>query len=319
MSVFQNALTLAPSFYSSFFPPDVGQTQFQPNSAYNQFLGDAGSNGFLLPNRFIAIFENPWLDEKFQFSKRNINTRLSLRCFTVHVPQRYFSTHDRDIAGPKRKIPYNTDYDELSMQFYCGPDLMEVNLFQDWMDGILNPVTRHASFYDDYAKNSKITLLFVHNSLKTIDGIMYAYRAGNLSGIRFLEVYPRVISINGGPLEWASKSTPLFITVTFGSREFVNIKTYDAEMEKQLKRLQQSDLTNSLDDMIEQTEAQNMAFGGSVVQTELLKPNGDLVTSSSVLGKNGIIGNIDNSGLNVASGGRLISTTQTNAGGTFIA
>ena len=160
MSVFQNALILAPSYLSSFFPPDVGETRFQPNSAYNEFLSKAGQDGqaFILPSRFLVLIENPWLEEKFNFVSTGMSDRLSLRCFTANIPNRFFATHERDIAGPKRNIPYTTQYDELSLQFYCGQDLGELNLFQDWMDSILNPITRYASFYDDYAKNSKINI-----------------------------------------------------------------------------------------------------------------------------------------------------------------
>jgi hypothetical protein len=178
------------------------------------------------------------------------------------------------------------------------------------MDSILNPITRYASFYDDYAKNSKITLLFLHNSLKSREGIMKAYRNGNLSGIRFLEAYPRVMSVNGGPMEWASKNSPLFVNITFGTREFVNIRTYDAELDKQLKRLEQSDLTNSLDDLLERTEEQNLAFGGAVLQKEILKPT--ISADGMGMGSRNILpAQTTESFGNIASEGGVISTSQT--------
>lgn len=270
MAFFQNAITLAPSYLSSFLQPDLGQTQFQPNSAYNEFLGKAAKDGeaFILPTRFIVLFENPWLDSKFNFVATGMSNRLTLRCYTANVPTRFFATHERIISGPKRMLPYSTQYEELSLQFYCGQDLAELNFFQDWMDGIINPVSREASYYDDYAKHSKITILFVHNSLKSMEGIIKAFRNGNLSGIRFLEAYPRTMSINGGPLEWASKSSPLFVNITFGTREFVNIRTYDAELDKQLKRLEQSDLTNSIDDLLERSGEQNAAVNGTTMNKQ---------------------------------------------------
>lgn len=276
MAFFQNAITLAPSYLSSFLQPDLGQTQFQPNSAFNDFLGKAAKDGeaFILPTRFIVLFENPWLENKFNFVATGMSNRLTMRCYTANVPQRFFATHERIISGPKRMIPYTTQYDELSLQFYCGQDLAELNFFQDWMDGIINPVSREASYYDDYAKHSKITILFVHNSLKTMEGIIKAFRNGNLSGIRFLEAYPRTMSINGGPLEWASKSSPLFVNITFGTREFVNIRTYDAELDKQMKRLEQSDLTNGIDDLLERSDEQNVATNGTVATNNGLRPDG---------------------------------------------
>lgn len=277
MTTFQNALTLAPSYLSSFLQPDLGQTRFQPNSAYNQFLGEASKNGqsFILPNRYIAFFENPWLDEKYNFTAGGLSNRLTFRAFTANIPNRFLATHDRVISGPKRAIPYTTQYDELSMQFYCGQDLAELNLFQDWMDGILNPVTRYASYYDDYAKNSRITIVFVHNSLVSLDGIVKAYRNGNLSGIRFLEAYPRIISINGGPLEWASKTSPMFVNITFGTREFVNIRTYDAELGKQLKMLQESEPVSSEKQLLQKSGEENAAASGKVIGKSNISPEQD--------------------------------------------
>lgn len=268
MAFFQNAITLAPSYLSSFLQPDLGQTQFQPNSAFNDFLGKAAKDGeaFILPTRFIVLFENPWLENKFNFVATGMSNRLTMRCYTANVPQRFFATHERIISGPKRMIPYTTQYDELSLQFYCGQDLAELNFFQDWMDGIINPVSREASYYDDYAKHSKITILFVHNSLKTMEGIIKAFRNGNLSGIRFLEAYPRTMSINGGPLEWASKSSPLFVNITFGTREFVNIRTYDAELDRQLKELEKLNMTQQgVDNLLKQSGEKNAAVDGEVI------------------------------------------------------
>ena len=264
MSVFQNALTLAPSYLSSFLQPNLGATNIQPNSAYTEFVGQASRLGYQISNRFIVMFENPWLDEKIQFVRRKLDTRLSLQCYTANIPTRYFSTHERNIAGPKRFIPYTTTYDELSLQFYCSQDMFELNLFQGWMDGILNPVTRYAAYYDDYAKDSKITLLFVPNNVGKMEDLMSAYSNKTISGIRFLEAYPRAMSINGGPVEWAPKTQPLLMNVTFGTREFVNLRTYDQEVQRQLERLNQSDLTNGLDDLLSRSQGQNAAFNGSV-------------------------------------------------------
>lgn len=247
---------------------------------FKEFVGEINQKSLFNPSRFIVLFENPWLDTKIKMTRRNLNTRLSLRCFTANLPSRFFQTHERDIAGPLRKIPFSTQYDELSLQFYCGQDLFELNFFQGWMDSILNPVTRYASYYDDYAKNSRISVLFLKNSIsKPIKELDYY----GPSGVRFIEAYPRVISINGGPVEWAPKTQPFFITVTFGCREFVNVQTYDDEYKRQLEKLNKSDFQNSLDDLIERSGGEATAYSGTTSRKEIWQDDDPLFVNPYIV------------------------------------
>ncbi len=238
MTTFQTALTLFPSYLSSFFPPDVGKTQFNQTSAYGDFLSNAGTNGFAFSYRFLAFIESPWLDENFAFRSSQMDKRMTLRACSVNVPGKYFSTLDRDIAGPKRRIPYTATFDdELTLQFYCSTDMAEFGFMQKWMDGIIDPVTRYVSYYDDFAKNTKITLVFVPNTMKTMDQMMNAYQSNKLRGIRFTEVYPRSMNVNGGTVEWGSNNKPMFTNVSFAFREAVDITTYDQNVSNALRAL----------------------------------------------------------------------------------
>ena len=218
--------------------PDVGKTQFNQTSAYTDFLSNAGTNGFALSYRFLAFIESPWLDANFAFRSSQMDKRMTLRAFSVNVPGKYFSTLDRDIAGPKRRIPYTATFDdELTLQFYCSTDMAEFGFMQKWMDGIVDPVTRYVSYYDDFAKNTKITLVFIPNTMKTMEQIMTAYQSNKLRGIRFTEVFPRTINVNGGTVEWSSNNKPMFTNVSFAFREAVDTTTYDQNVSDALRAL----------------------------------------------------------------------------------
>ena len=235
---FQTALQVLPSYISSFFPPNVGATKFSQDSAWQEYLSDAGRNGFGLPNRFLMFIESPWLNEKFGFTQTQFDKRLTYRCWSVNIPGQYFSKLERDIAGPVRRIPYTTTFDEeITMQFYCSPDMAEFGFIKKWMDSILNPVSRYAAFYEDFAKDTKATLLFIPNNLKTLADIQEMFTQNKLRGLRFTELYPQSLRVNGGTVEWASSSKPSFIQVGFAFREAVDITTYDAEVSKQLRDL----------------------------------------------------------------------------------
>jgi hypothetical protein len=135
---FQNALTLFPSYYSSFLPPNVGPTQFSQTSIYGDFLSNMGTEGLGLSQRFILYIEGPWLEDNFSYMSTKYDVRMMLRAFSVNVPGKYMSTLERDIAGPKRRIAYTSTFDDdLTVQFYCSPDLSEYGFMQKWFDSII--------------------------------------------------------------------------------------------------------------------------------------------------------------------------------------
>lgn len=235
---FQNALTLFPSYYSSFFPPDVGPTKFSQTSIYGDFLSNVGTDGLGLSQRFIAYIESPWLDDNFDFRATQFDKRMMLRAFSVNIPSKYLSTIDRDISGPKRRIPYTASFDDdLTIQFYCSPDMSEYGFMQKWVDGIVDPVSRYVSFYDDFAKDTKITLLFIPNTIKTMDEIIQGIQSKSIQGIRFTEVYPRTFNANGGTVEWSNNTKPMFVNVSFVFREAVDVTTYDDNVSAALLEL----------------------------------------------------------------------------------
>jgi hypothetical protein len=234
----ENALSVAPSFKSFLFPPNEGKTEFNPKTLVGDFLSSASLYGLGQSQRFILFIESPWLDENFDFRGSEFDKRLMMRAFSVNVPSKYMSTLDRDIGGPKRKVPYTTTFDDdLTIQFYNSPFAREYMFMQKWMDGIIDPVTRYVSFYDDYAKHTKITLIFVPNHIKKMSKLISLYEDNALNGIRFTEVYPRSINVNGGTLEWGSNGKPSFTNVSFAFREAVDISTYDDRLLKALYEL----------------------------------------------------------------------------------
>lgn len=284
MSVFQTAVQLFPSYFSSFFPPNVGKTQFSQTSAWQSFLNDAGNNGFGLPNHFLVFFESPWLNEKYGFAQTGFDKRMTFRCFTVNVPTQMISTLDRDIGGPKRRIPYTSTFDdEVTMQFYCSPDMAEFGFVKKWMDGIIDPISRYVSYYDDFAKNTKATLLFIPNNVKSFEDIQIAYSQNRLRGLRFTELYPSSMRVNGGTLEWSSSTKPTFLSVGFGFREAVDITTYDKALNQQLQDLADiaaNPLSSNLTKFMQDQGVENIAIDGNVMRN--FSDSNQLLTNSEI-------------------------------------
>lgn len=287
MTTIETALTLFPSFNSSFFPPNVGKTQFNQTSLYGDFLSDAGTKGFALSQRFLVFIESPWLDEKFAFRASQMDKQLTLRAFSVNVPSKIFSTLERDIGGPKRTIPYTTTFDEnLTIQFYCSTDMAEFGFMQKWLDGIIDPVTRYVSFYDDFAKNSKITLIFVPNTMKTMEEVLSAYQSNKLRGIRYTEIYPRSMTVNS-TIEWTVSGNPMFTSVSFGFREAVDITTYDQRVSDALRALSSINAEIRGQEMMDDYYKNNpdpIADFGTLKQIQTAPVVGEAAQSAKALG-----------------------------------
>ena len=306
MSTIETALTLFPSFNSSFFPPNVGKTQFNQTSLYGDFLSDAGTKGFALSQRFLVFIESPWLDENFAFRASQMDRQLTLRAFSVNVPSKIFSTLDRDIGGPKRTIPYTTTFDDtLTIQFYCSTDMAEFGFMQKWLDGIIHPVTRYVSFYDDFAKNSKITLIFIPNSMKTMEEVMSAYQANKLRGIRYTEIYPRSMTINS-TIEWTVSGNPMFTSVSFGFREAVDITTYDQKVSDALRALNSINAEIRGEEMMDDYYKNNpdpIADFGTLKQVQTAPVVGEAAQSAKALGHM----NLPTDGTPIADQGNVVN------------
>lgn len=306
MTTIETALTLFPSFNSSFFPPNVGKTQFNQTSLYGDFLSDAGTKGFALSQRFLVFIESPWLDEKFAFRASQMDKQLTLRAFSVNVPSKIFSTLERDIGGPKRTIPYTTTFDEnLTIQFYCSTDMAEFGFMQKWLDGIIDPVTRYVSFYDDFAKNSKITLIFVPNTMKTMEEVLSAYQSNKLRGIRYTEIYPRSMTVNS-TIEWTVSGNPMFTSVSFGFREAVDITTYDQRVSDALRALSSINAEIRGQEMMDDYYKNNpdpIADFGTLKQIQTAPVVGEAAQSAKALGHM----NLPTDGTPIADQGNVIN------------
>lgn len=61
---------------------------------------------------------------------------LSLQCEAAELPGRSLVTQDIKIYGPTYKVPYQTQYQEISLTFLCTNDFYERKFFDRWLECI---------------------------------------------------------------------------------------------------------------------------------------------------------------------------------------
>lgn len=125
---------------------------------------------------------------------------LSFMCNKTALPDREITTLDFTVKpGVTQKIAsYQSFAQTLPMTFYCSPDLSEKRFFENWMNIVIDPVSRNANYYDEYAKFNTITVFVLPRSFSgsfvdenTTDGI------GNpLYYVKFYECYPTKMNSN---------------------------------------------------------------------------------------------------------------------------
>lgn len=125
---------------------------------------------------------------------------MSYMCQQVVLPEREINTLDFTVKpGVTQKIAsYQIFNQNIPMKFYCSPDLSEKRFFENWMNMVINPISRNANYYDEYAKFNTVTVFVLPKQFtstfvdeNTVDG-----NGNPIYYIKFYECYPTKISSN---------------------------------------------------------------------------------------------------------------------------
>lgn len=198
-----------------------------------ELVGYARSMGFMRPNRYCVLFQGVPSAAALMETQ---NERLSLNCLSATIPDSGFTTTELSISGPKRSIPqvqaFSTD---PAFQFNCGTDLYEYTFFRAWQRSIIDPISRQAAYYNNYAQNCSLTLVLLPNNVKNFREMLSRLDTGELYGIKLSEVYPKNVGMN--QVQHSSSNNVLISNVTFGYREIIPYKDWADDYKYALKAL----------------------------------------------------------------------------------
>jgi len=83
---------------------------------------------------------------------------LSLMCDEVSVPGLTLASNTVFTFGEPREVVYNRTFAPATLTFMVDINSSVMNFFRDWMDKIIDPKTRLAGYYNDYAAGSRIVI-----------------------------------------------------------------------------------------------------------------------------------------------------------------
>ena len=76
---------------------------------------------------------------------------LALQCETAELPGRTLMTHEAKVYGPTYKVPYQSQYNEMTLTFLCTNEFWERKLFDRWIEAIMPSDTNNMRYAKDEA------------------------------------------------------------------------------------------------------------------------------------------------------------------------
>lgn len=115
---------------------------------YRDFIASLAKHGFSKTSHFR--FLTPTFDTvtKGQFS--GMDELLSLRCEATEFPGRQLISNDSRIYGPSYKTPYQSVYQEITLNFIETENFLIRQYFELWMDLVFNSTTNRLSYPNEY-------------------------------------------------------------------------------------------------------------------------------------------------------------------------
>lgn len=103
-------------------------------------------------------------------SNGDISRYLSLQCDTAELPGKTILTQDVKIYGPTFKVPYQTQYQDITLSFLCTNDFYERKLFDRWLESIMPTDTNNLRFPKDESTRymTNITIMQYDEFIKQI-------------------------------------------------------------------------------------------------------------------------------------------------------
>ena len=129
--------------------------------------------------------------DKLTDSNPTLSRYLALQCETAELPGRTFMTHEAKVYGPTYKVPYQSQYNEMTLTFLCTNEFWERKLFERWMEAIMPSDTNNMR----YAKDDNTRYMTPIKVIQYDDFIKQIY------AVELVDAFP--IGISAQQLSWS--------------------------------------------------------------------------------------------------------------------
>ena len=142
-------------------------------SYVGSFVGNSVLNSLLnFPNTFNDLITDRLrgTDKESKYSNPTISRYLAMQCESTELPGRTLQTYERKIYGPSQKIPYQTQFQDITLSFISTNDFHERKLFEKWIESIMPLDTNNLRYANDDTSRylTKITIMQYDDFVKQV-------------------------------------------------------------------------------------------------------------------------------------------------------
>lgn len=162
----------------------------------NQFVGNSLLEKLInLPNTLVAeitqAFRGVSSDPQSLSDNATLSRYLALQCESAELPGKTLLTSDVKVYGPTYKVPYQMQYNDMTLNFICTNEFYERKLFEKWLESIMPSDTNNLR----YPKGEK------SRYLTNIKIVQYDEFIRQIYAVELIDAFPTGIS--PAPLAWS--------------------------------------------------------------------------------------------------------------------
>jgi hypothetical protein len=181
-----------PSRFEIILPIPAYINTFIGNSIVDTIVNAVSSTVTDITNSITNAIFGPDSDASGVVSSNpSISRYLALQCETAELPGKTLATTDVKIYGPTFKVPYQTQYNDITLGFLCTNDFYERKLFERWIESIM-PSDTHNLRYPKGNSSRYLTNITI---------IQYDEFIKQIFAVELLDAFP--IGIAAQPLSWS--------------------------------------------------------------------------------------------------------------------
>ena len=176
-----------PSRFAVILPIPRYINEFVSKSFFEQLVNLPGD----LVADITSLLSGESADSQSRSSNPSISRYLSLQCEATELPGKTLQTADVKIYGPTFKVPYQTQYQDINLNFLCSNEFYERKLFDRWLEAIMPSDTNNLRF--PKGENTRY--------MTNIKIIQYDDFIKQIYAIELIDAFP--IGIAGQSLSWS--------------------------------------------------------------------------------------------------------------------
>jgi hypothetical protein len=128
-------------------------------------------------------------------SSATLSRYLALQCEAAELPGRTLMTQEAKVYGPTYKVPYQTQYNEMTLTFLCTNEFWERKLFDRWLEAIMPSDTNNMRYAKGDNSGSNAGYMIPIKVIQYDDFIKQIY------AVELIDAFP--IGISAQALSWS--------------------------------------------------------------------------------------------------------------------